>query len=500
MIARVQTCALHGVGSYAVEVEADVSKGRSGFGIIGLGDSAVREASERVQTAIGQSGLSVPRRTLINLAPAELKKEGSSFDLPIAMAVLKASKQVIVPEEVAFFGELSLGGVVKEVRGIVALVLEALTSGCKEVIVPTGNYAQAAVISGLTVIPARTLSDVVHYLRTQEVRVPPVLRGPVLPAVQKTLGDVVGQELAKRAFSIAAAGGHNVLMVGPPGCGKSMLAERFGSLLPPLSEREIIEVVQIHGVAGLDVDSLLQGLRPFRSPHHGVSEAGLIGGGSTPRPGEISLAHRGVLFLDELPEFKRGALESLRAPLETGRVTIARAKGAFHFPAAFQLLAAMNPCPCGRSGVAGASCLCSQFEIGKYLKKLSQPLLDRFDLQIELDAVPVAELNKDRIQADSSVSTDAISAARKKGFARQQKVNAALNNRELKALARVDREAGTFLKNVAEKGVLSARGYYRVLRVSRTIADLENVEAVSREHIAEAVQFRSLDRLQAISG
>lgn len=499
MIIKVRTCALQGIGSYSVEVEADVAKGRAGFGIIGLGDSAVKEASERVQIAITQSGLSVPKRTLINLAPAEFKKEGSSFDLPIAMAVLFASGQITIhtPEQIAFFGELSLGGLIKEVRGIVALVLQARLAGCREVLVPAGNFQEAALIPDIVTVPVRSLQEAVHYIRTGEVLSTMSVVRSATVRTTVSLADVVGQQQAKRAFEIAATGGHHVLMVGPPGCGKSMLAERFSTLLPALSEAEITEVVQVHSIAGLPVAALLNGVRPYRAPHHGVSEAGLIGGGSVPRPGEISLAHRGVLFLDELPEYKRGALESLRAPLENRKVVIARAKGSMEFPAYFQLLAAMNACPCGRAGVPNVHCLCGQHEIARYLKKLSQPLLDRFDIQIELDAVPLGQVVAGESHSDLTDRVQKIQEIRAQHTAERICLNAELSAATVSQWGKTTAEGHSFLQKIAKRGLLSARGYFRILRVSRTIADLAGSVLISSEHIAEAVQLRCLDRMQA---
>ena len=497
MIASVHTCALSGVDSCLVEVEADVSKGRSGFGIIGLADNTVREAAERVKAAILRSGFQMPRRVLINLAPAEIRKEGSSFDLSIAIAVLRASGQVsIAPEKrIVFFGELSLEGRVKAVRGIVPLVLQAGTLAIDRAIVPVENHHEASLIPDIESVPVSSLREVCLYLT--EGTVPRThSRGPRASSsagvTKKSFSDVVGQERAKRAFEIAACGGHHLLMVGPPGCGKSMMAERFQSLLPPLSRLETREAVTIHGAAGLPVERLLSGERPYRSPHYGASAVALVGGGTVPRPGEISLAHRGVLFLDELPEFRRSALESLRIPLEKGSVHIGRARGSVEFPARFQLIAAMNPCPCGRAGVPGATCLCRQYDIEQYLKKISQPLLDRIDLRVQLDAVSVEAINMAKGKRSVETQAEEVQEHRKRVLVERGQLAAELENRQLGSIAHLSTAADKLLKQIVQKHGMSARGYFRLLRVGRTIADLDNSATLQCQHIAEAAQFRSM--------
>lgn len=498
MLARVKTSALSGLDSFAVTVEAQVRDGKSSFIIIGLGDSAVKEASGRVQAALQSAGFYVPKRTLVNLAPAEVKKEGSSFDLPIAVALLLASRQLSCADlqSSALFGELSLDGSVKGVRGIVALVLQAREGGATEVLVPTANYREASVVPGIDVVAVANLFDVVRYLVRGEVADTPA----PLPLQQKrkegALIDVIGQQRAKRALQIAAVGGHNVLMVGPPGCGKSMLAASFSELLPTLSTQESYEAIKIHSIAGLTLEGVLKGERPFRSPHHSVSEAGLVGGGSSPRPGEISLAHHGTLFLDEFPEFRRSVIEALRAPLENQQVLISRAKACFTFPVDFQLIAAMNPCPCGRFGVAGAHCVCGTQEVARYLKKISQPILDRIDIHVELDAVPIESFHEKHTKPQLAFEPATVQQLRQTLYQKKGTLNARLTNAEVKRECRLADSAQKLLQSLAKQNFLSARAYFRVLRVARTIADIAEQERITGEHLAEAVGFRVLDRMQ----
>jgi magnesium chelatase family protein len=503
-VTKVQTGVLTGLDAASVDVEVQVREGSPNYVIIGLGDSAVRESRDRVTSALRHSGYRVHGQVLINLAPAELKKEGSGFDVPIAVGILIAAGLIdpLASAGRSFHGELSLDGTIRGVRGTLALTIEALEQGRREIIVPAVNYHEAALIEGISVVGVTSLVELVEYLREGVVPagVAELPRSMPQPASEgPRVTDVWGQESAKRALMIAAAGGHNLLMIGPPGCGKSMLAQAFGSILPPLERTEMLESVKIHSVAGLPIHGLLRGERPFRTPHHVVSDVGLIGGGSAPRPGEISLAHHGVLFLDEFPEFRRTALEAMRAPLEAGRVSITRAKASVMFPARFQLIAAMNPCPCGRLGSAGGGCGCSRNAIHSYLSKISQPILDRIDLHVELSAVPLEMMTR-RAEAGTERDEDALRAAvqgaRARQWRRAGKLNAALNSAELKSTLSVEAEALRLLECAAAKSHLSARGYMRVLRTARTIADVAGADTVAGAHIAEAVQFRCLERIE----
>ena len=502
MLCRVRTSAVSGISALSVDVEVEARDGRGGFVIIGMADAALRESRDRVTAAIRHSGFQVPSRILINLAPAELRKEGSSFDLAIALGILISSAQIKPCDlnKFAFYGELSLDGRLKAVRGIIALTIEALRRGAEEVIVPAYNWDEAALISGVKVVGINSLGELVAYL---EGRLQPVkpLNGAscIKPSVELNLLDVCGQATAKRAMIIAAAGGHNLLMIGPPGCGKSMLAERFPSLLPRLEEREMLEVVRVHSVAGLPIRGFLSGQRPFRSPHYIISEAGLVGGGSTPRPGEVSLAHRGVLFLDEFPEFNRSVIEALRAPLEKGAVSVSRAKGSLVFPARFQLLAAMNPCPCGKLGAAGLKCLCSRTAVQSYLKKISQPILDRIDLQVELEPVSISEVAERGGRGEEQKQQrlrNQIAEAHQRSLRRCGKKNAFLDNKEIFEHVRLSPAAQKLLEQAAKKGTVSARSYIRMLKVSRTIADLEASHEVSDAQVAEAIGLRGLERIE----
>jgi len=508
MLAKVKTCAVTGIEGRLVEVEVQVrTAGVPRFTIIGLGDSAVRESRDRVLSAIRHSGFFPPEQILVNLAPAEIRKEGSSFDLPIALGILAASGQVAKHRllEMTFHGELSLDGRIKPVQGMLSLAVESAAHGVKEVVVPYENRDETSLVSDLRVTAAASLVEVVGYLNrgVRPLQPPPTTQMILSGNGNGSISEVWGQESAKRAMVIAAAGGHNLLMIGPPGCGKSMLAARFTSLLPPLNNAELLEAVKIHSIAGLPVAELLGGRRPFRSPHHVVSDVGLIGGGPGPKPGEISMAHHGVLFLDEFPEFRRSALESLRAPLETGQVRVTRAKASVVFPARFQLVAAMNPCPCGRLGGAVMSgqkaCLCSRGAIAAYLRKLSQPILDRIDMHVELEAVPFAVMvnqTADKTGEKELALREAVCAARERQFTRQGGLNCLLGSKELFEHFQVPSGTLRLLEEAAGRHRLSARSYVRVLRMAATIADLDQSGAITREHIAEALGFRGLERLQ----
>jgi len=500
MLARVKTSTIFGTEAVPVEVEVRVKRGTSHFTIIGLGDGAVKEARDRVTAAIKSSGFMLPEQILINLAPAELKKEGSAFDLAIAVAVLAGSGQVMneLMPSMKFHGELALDGRVKPVRGIIAHAIEALESGAQELVVPSENVSEAALISGLDIIGVSSLLELIDYLRDGVLpEHNPKPYATVQCVATNAFDDVCGQDFAKRALTIAAVGGHNLLMIGPPGCGKSMLAGRFPALLPPLSKPEALEVAKVYSISGLSVMKALAGERPYRSPHHVVTEVGLVGGGSCPRPGEISLAHNGVLFLDEFPEYRRAALEALRAPLENGVVQVTRAKGRACFPADFQLVAAMNPCPCGRLGMKGAQCLCSRSVIQSYLRKLSQPILDRIDLHVELEAVPITALTTkaNKRVSEQNLSTQ-VQEARKRQMERCGQLNCRLDVEQLTVNNIIKQEALQLLEKASTQAGLSARGYVKVLRIARSIADLEGEERISSAHAAEALGFRCLERIE----
>ena len=492
---------MSGISAHTVDVEVETeAEGKAAYIIIGMGDIAVRESRDRVVSALRNSGFYVPARILVNLAPAELKKEGATFDVAIAVGILASSGALRRTdlEGVTFHGELSLNGAIKPVKGMVAHAIEALQRGAEEIIVPRENLSEAALISGIAARGVASIAELVAYLEG-ELLLPDSAPLPDNRAKRRmSLGEVRGQRAAKRALTIAAAGGHNLLMVGPPGCGKSMLAERFPCLLPDLSRVEMLDAVKIHSVAGLSVERLLQGERPFRSPHHLISEAGLLGGSSVPRPGEVSLAHHGVLFLDELPEFRRGALEGLRQPLEAGRLLVSRAKGSFEFPAAFQLLAAMNSCPCGRLGVKGASCICTRAAVYAYLKKISLPILDRIDLHVDVDAVSPDELQQPAekgAESDASLR-DTVVDARERALDRAHTLNARLQPKQVESFIKPSAEAVDLLRRTLEIRPMSARGYFRVLKVARTIADLERHDRVERSDISEALGYRSLERIE----
>jgi magnesium chelatase family protein len=503
ILAQTFSGVIQGIRAYTVEVEVQVSKAaQHNFQIIGLADSAIREAKERVVSALHSSGFSVPERILVNLAPADLKKEGSVCDLAIAIAILIASQQLILrdQQQIAFFGELALDGRIKPINGSIAHCLKAFESGIPQVIIPIENLREASIVSEIESIACENLSAVVDYLRNGTISDLSLNTEP--PATfksKKLLSEVQGQDIAKRALTIAAAGGHNVLFVGTPGCGKSMLAERFGNILPELKREEMLEVVKMHSIAGYSVDSYLSGKRPFRSPHHGISQAGLIGGGSTPQPGEISLAHHGILFLDEFPEFKRVVIEGLRSPLENATVRISRAKGSEEFPAQFQLIAAMNPCPCGRLGLKNKPCLCSPSSIYNYLKKISQPILDRIDLHVDLKPLTIDELSSERVnKSDLSDSErqEHVASARQYALKRQNLSNAKLANTDLLKFMSIQDSALKLLKDFIKRKESSARSYFRTLKLARTIADLEFSSIVGDQHVIEALGYRSLDVIE----
>jgi len=494
-VATVASRALAGIDAPEVSVEVHLGPGLPAFHIVGLPDAEVREARDRVRAALNHTHFEFPaRRITVNLAPAELPKDSSRFDLPIALGILAASGQ-LAPQALAgqeFAGELSLTGELREVRGALAMALSARAAG-RAFVLPEGNAPQAALAEGARILPARTLLEVVGHL-AGEARIEQYA-GAARRAgtAYADFSDVKGQQHAKRALEVAAAGAHSVLMIGPPGTGKSMLAARFPGILPPLAEADALEVAAIHSVSSGGFEAARWGERPYRAPHHSASQAALVGGGALPRPGEISLAHHGVLFLDELPEFDRDVLEALREPLESGRVSIARVARQTQFPARFQLVAAMNPCPCGHCGDRSGRCRCTPERIARYRGRISGPLADRIDLKFEVPPPREGELVAPVACEGSEQIRVRVEKARRLQLERQGMPNSLLGTREIDRHCATDREGDQLLRHALARLLLSARAYHRVLRVARSIADLAGKGTIAAEHIAEAIQYRRLD-------